>query len=392
MVRLQEIYLDSGATTYTDPKVLEAMLPFFTKRYGNASSAHSFGDEAREALDKSRKIIAKSLRAKPEEIIFTSGGTEANNFAIKSIAFSNRHKGNHIITTNVDHKCILKSCKWLEEQGFKVTYLPVDEQGFIQPDQLEKAITPETILFSAMHGNNEIGTIMDLQALGTVCKKHGVYFHSDACQSYTKVKIDTKHLPIDLITLNAHKIHGPKGVGALYIREGTNIQPWQSGGSHEFGMRAGTENITGIVGFAESVKLAFNKRHIRQMRIMRNRMIDGLLKIPDVILNGALGDNRLCNNINVCFKGVDGDALAAALMKRNICTSRASACSGIQAEPSYVLKAIGLSDDEVDASVRITISRFTTSEEIEYAVHEISHVIPQLRKKGVFDKVLDKLQ
>ena len=217
------IYLDNGATTPMDKKVIEAMEPFFDKKYGNSSSSHNLGQEAKIAMEDSRSIIAKSINAKPEEIFFTSGGTESNNFAIKGIAFANKNKGNHIITTNIEHKCILNSCKWLEKQGFKVTYLDVDKEGFINKADLEKAITEKTILVSIIHGNNEIGTIQDLTALGNICKKYNVYFHTDACQSYTKTDIDAKKLPLDLITLNAHKIHGPKGVGALYIKSGTKI-------------------------------------------------------------------------------------------------------------------------------------------------------------------------
>lgn len=378
-MRFKDVYLDSGASTEVDPKVFKVMSKFFTNQYGNASSSHNFGSNAKEALEHSRSIIAKSLRAKPDEIAFTSGGTESNNFAIKGIAFANKSKGNHIITTKIEHKCILNSCHWLEKQGFDVTYLDVDSEGFVHAETLEKAITDKTILVSIIHGNNEIGTIQDLEALGKVCKKHNVYFHTDACQSYTKVPIDVKKLNIDLITINSHKIHGPKGVGALYIRKGTNIDPWQHGGSHEGGMRAGTENIHGIVGFSEAVKLAFNKKHIKYMRSMLEKLISGVLEIEGVKLNGASGDKRLCNNANFCFTGVDGESLGGYLNSNWIATSKASACSGITSEPSYVLQALGLSEEDIEASLRLTISRFTTEDEIDYAIKILKKAVPKFR-------------
>jgi cysteine desulfurase len=373
------IYLDNGATTPMDKKVIEAMEPFFDKKYGNSSSSHHLGQEAKIAMEDSRSIIAKSINAKPEEIFFTSGGTESNNFAIKGIAFANKNKGNHIITTNIEHKCILNSCKWLEKQGFKVTYLDVDKEGFINKADLEKAITEKTILVSIIHGNNEIGTIQDLTALGNICKKYNVYFHTDACQSYTKTDIDAKKLPLDLITLNAHKIHGPKGVGALYIKSGTKIEAWQHGGGHESNMRSGTENIPGIVGFAEAVKLASNKKHIEYMNKLRDKLIDGILKIPETRLNGPFGEKRLCNNANFSFKGVEGEAIGGYLDQKGICSSTGSACSEMTLEPSYVLQAIGLDHQEANGSLRLTLSRFTTEEDIDYTLKILPDIIKKLR-------------
>ena len=381
---MKRIYLDNGATTMLDPKVIEAMLPYFTAKYGNASSAHSFGEEASEALEKSRAVIAKSINANPDEIIFTSGGTESNNFALKSIAFTNKSKGNHIIVSKVEHKCIMKACKWLEQQGFNITYLGVDKEGFVNPDDLEKAITDKTILVSIIHGNNETGTINDLKKLGDVCKKHSVYFHTDACQSYTKTEINVKNQDIDLITLNAHKIHGPKGIGALYIRKGTSIKPWQHGGDHEFGMRAGTEDIPGIVGFAEAVKIAMNKKHIAYMANLRDILIKGVLEIPEVKLNGPIGAKRLCNSANFTFKGIEGEAIGGYLNNKGIASSTGSACSARTLEPSYVLMAIGLSHEQANSSLRLTLSRFTTKEEIDYTLKVLLEVVKSLRKISPF--------
>ncbi len=381
---MKRIYLDNGATTMLDTKVIEAMLPYFTAKYGNASSAHSFGEEAKQALEKSRAIIAKSINASPDEIIFTSGGTESNNFALKSIAFTNKSKGNHIIVSKVEHKCIMKACKWLEQQGFNITYLDVDNEGFVNPNVLEKAINPKTVLVSIIHGNNETGTINDLKKLGEVCKKHNVYFHTDACQSYTKTELDVKKQNLDLITLNAHKIHGPKGIGALYIRKGTNIKPWQHGGDHEFSLRAGTEDIHGIVGFAEAVKIAMDKKHIIHIANLRDRLIKGVLEIPQVKLNGPIGAKRLCNNANFTFKGIEGEAIGGYLNNKGIASSTGSACSAKTLEPSYVLMAIGLSHEQANSSLRLTLSRFTTKEEIDYTLKVLLEVVKSLRKISPF--------
>ena len=382
---MKKIYLDNGATTMLDPKVIKAMEPYYLEKYGNASSSHSLGQEAKIALEDSRKIIAKSIGAKPEEIIFTSGGTESNNIAIKSIAFSNKDKGNHIITTKIEHKCVLKSCKWLETQGFEITYLDVDKEGFIKEKDLEKAITDKTILVSIIHGNNEIGTIQNLKELGNVCRKYNVYLHTDACQSYTKTEMDTQKLPIDLITLNAHKIHGPKGVGALYIKKGTKIKTWQHGGGHEFDLRSGTENIPGIVGFAQAVKLT-SKQHIQYMTKLRDKLIKGLLEIPETRLNGATKDKRLCNNVNISFKSVEGEAIGGYLDQKGICSSTGSACSETSLEPSYVLRAIGLSHQDSNGSLRLTLSRFTTEQEIDYTIKILPDIIKKLRKMSPLGK------
>lgn len=388
-MKFRKIYLDNGATTKVDPKVLKAMTPYFMEKYGNASSTHMFGQNSKYALEKARKIIAKSIKAKTDEIIFTSGGTESNNFAIKSIAFTNRKKGNHIITTKIEHSCVLNSCEWLETQGFKITYLDVDEKGFVNPRDLESAITNKTILVSIIHGNNEIGTIQDLEELGKICKKHSVYFHTDACQSYTKTELNVKKQLLDLVTLNSHKIHGPKGVGVLYIKKGTKIKAWQHGGGHEQNLRGGTENTSGIVGFTEAVKLALNKKHIIHMAKLRDKLIKGIFKIPDVILNGPTRNKRLCNNINFCFKGIEGEALGGYLDAKGICSSTGSACSSRTLESSHVLKAINVPNEYINGSLRLTLSRFTTEEEIDYVLSVLPKIVKNLRKISPLYKVVD---
>jgi len=265
------IYLDNAASTPVDKKVVEAMLPYLTEKCGNASSKHIAGYEAKKALEKSRRIIAKSINAKPHEIVFTSGGTESNNFTLKGLFFSNKEK-NHIITTKIEHDCILNTCEWLEKQGAKITYLNVDSEGFVNPKDVEKAITPETLLVSVIHGNNEIGTIQDLEAIGKICKEKEIYFHTDACQSYMKTELNVKKQNLSLVTLNGHKIHGPKGVGALYIKEGVKISPFFHGGGHEKGRRSGTENISGIVGFARAVEI-YSKKDREKIKKLQEKLI-----------------------------------------------------------------------------------------------------------------------
>jgi len=377
---MKEIYLDNAATTKIDPKVLKAMLPYFDQKYGNASSTHTKGREAKNAMEDARKVIAKSIGAASEEIIFTSGGTESNNFALKSIAFSNRERGNHIIITKIEHDCVLNTCKWLATQGFEITYLDVDKEGFVRTEDLEKAITPKTILVSIIHGNNEIGTIQDLKALGEICKKHNVYFHTDACQSYTKAEVDVKKQNLSLVTLNAHKIHGPKGVGTLYIRKGTNIKAWTHGGGHERNLRSGTENIPCIVGFAEAFKQADSNKHIKYMTRLRDMITEGIEKnIPESKLNGPRGEKRLCNNINFIFNRIEGEAIGGYLDLKGISSSTGSACSSHSLEPSHVLQAIGLSKAEANGSLRLSISRFTTEEEIDYLLQVLPPIIKKLR-------------
>ncbi len=377
---MKEIYLDNAATTQVDKNVIKAMIPFFKEKYGNASSLHLKGEEAKRALEESRKVIAKRINAKHHEIIFTSSGTEANNFVIKGLFFSNKNKNkNHIVTTKIEHDCVLNACRWIESLGGKITYLDVNENGFVNPKDIEKAINEKTFLVSIIHGNNEIGTIQNLRKIGEVCRKKGVLFHTDACQSFTKVSINVKKDNVDLMTLNAHKIHGPKGVGALYIKSGIKITPLLHGGGQEFKLRSSTENIPGIVGFAKAVKITKNS-DIKKMKKLRDYFISKLLEIPDTRLNGAEGNQRLCNNINISFKNIEGESLGSFLNARGIFTSTGSACSSKNLEPSHVLLALGLNPIEANSSIRISLSKYTTKEEVDYAVNEIKKIVKKLRK------------
>ena len=378
---MKKIYLDNAATTPVDSRVVKEMLPFFTEKYGNASSQHTLGQEAKRALEQSRDVIAGSIGAKSDEIIFTSCGTEANNLAIKGAIWATGKK--HIITTKIEHDCILNSCKWLEKQGIRVTYLSVDSEGFVNPKEAEKAITSETAIVSVIHANNEIGTIQDIEAIGKICRAHGVYFHTDACQSYTKVPINVKKQFLDLVTLNAHKIHGPKGVGALFVREGIQITPLLHGGGHEKGLRSGTENIPGIVGFAQSVKLA-KLGYLKQIEKLRDKLIEGILKIPNTKLNGAKGERRLCNNVNISFMNIEGEAIGGYLDAYGIASSTGSACSSHSLEPSHVLKAIGLSDIQANSSLRLSLSRENTEEEVDKVLEVLPKIAEKLRKISPF--------
>jgi len=383
-----KVYLDNGSTTMVDPRVTSKVIRYVNDRYGNPSSLHFKGQEAKKALEKSREVIANSVHALNEEIFFTSGGTEGNNILLKGVAFANRNKGNHIITTKVEHKCVLESCKWLERQGFRVTYLEVDKEGFVDLKKLEAAITDKTILVSIIHGNNEIGTINDIGNIGSLCRSRGIYFHSDACQSYTKVRIDVKAMNVDLLTINSHKIHGSKGVGAVYVRDGVMIDAWQHGGSQESGMRPGTENIPAIVGFAEAVKLAMSSIHVSSMNRLRDRLIEGIVeRVPHAKLNGPLGEKRLCGNVHFSFRFIEGEAINGLLDDYGVCGSTGSACSEMDLEPSYVLKALGLSHEMMNGSLRLTLSRFTTDEEIDYVLDVLPKVVRRLRDISPFKEV-----
>ena len=370
-VTTDEIYLDNGATTRMAPAVLETMLPWM--KAANPSSLHAAGGEARRAVEKARAVIAGSIGAHPNEIIFTSGGSEANNLALKGYAFANRHKGNHIITTSIEHKSVCKTCAWLEEQGFEITLLPVDEEGFVDPKAVEAAIKKETILVSVIHANNEVGTIQDLETIGGICKRHGVPLHTDACQSYTKMPIDVEQL--SMVTINAHKIHGPKGVGALYVKSGVQLTPLVHGGEHERGRRAGTENVASIVGFAKAATL----NPAGEMEALRDKLIQEILRIPGTRLNGPR-TNRLCNNVNVSFERVEGEAIVGRLDTAGIRCSTGSACSEATLEPSYVLKAIGLTDEEANGSLRLSLSKDTTSADVERVIDVLPGIIEELRE------------
>lgn len=377
-----KIYFDNAATTKVDEKVLKSMIPYFTKYFGNASSQHDMGVEAKKILETSRNIISKSINAKPNELIFTSGGTESNNLALKGLFFYNKQKNtekNHIITTKIEHDSILQVCEWLKTQGAEITYLDVDKEGFVDLNQLKKSITKKTFLVSVIHGNNEIGTIQDIENVGKICRERKILFHTDACQSFIKMSIDVKKQNVDLMTLNAHKIHGPKGVGALYIRDGIEITPLFHGGGHEKKLRSGTENIPGIFGFAKAVEIS-NKNDILKMEKLREKLIEGLLKISGVKLNGPTGKNRLCNNVNVSFGDIEGEATGGYLESYGIYTSTGSACMSNTLKTSHVLKAIGLTPLQSNSSLRISLSKFSTEKEVNYFLNKIQGIVKKLRR------------
>ncbi|MDD5331599.1 MAG: cysteine desulfurase family protein [Candidatus Nanoarchaeia archaeon] len=368
------IYLDNASTTKVDEEVIKTINPYFNKIYGNASSLHSLGTEARKALEDSRKIIAEKINALPEEIIFTASGTEANNIIIQGIAKS-KGKG-HIITTKIEHPAVLETVKTLEKEGFEVTYLDVDEKGFVK--NLEKSIKPNTILVSVMHANNEIGTIQDLEKIGKICEKKEIFFHSDCVQSFTKVPIDVRKMNLSAITISAHKIHGPKGVAALYLKKGTRLKKIMYGGHHERDVRPGTENIPGITGFAKASML-IKEKEIKQMEKLRDRLIDGLLKISNSRLNGDR-TKRLCNNASISFKYVEGESILLYLNDKGIAVSTGSACSSQSLEPSHVLIAIGLPHEIAHGTIRYSLSKYTTEKEIDYTIKETKKVVEKLRE------------
>lgn len=373
-----KVYLDNGATTRVDPQVVSAMSEFFLDEYGNPSSVHSLGSAAREVVESSRAKLAEMIGAAPDEIVFTSGGSESDNLALKGYARANRHKGNHIIVSAIEHKAVLKSCEALKQEGFDITLLPVDAEGFVSTAELESAITQRTILVSVMHANNVIGTIQDLASLGRVCKKHGVAFHSDTVQSFTKVPIDVEKMHVDMLSFSSHKIHGPKGVGALYVSKGVKLAKMIDGGPQEDGLRAGTENVPGIVGFVRAAGLVTSEE-VSKMASLRDKLISRVLKeIPETQLNGPR--KRLANNVNISFKGIDGESILMALDSEGISVSTGSACSSHDSKPNHVLLAIGVPPEDCRGSVRMTLSKWTTDEEINYTVEKLKEIVFRLRK------------
>lgn len=375
------VYLDNAATTKVDPRVLEAMQPYFLEEYGNPASVHQHGKRGQAALEQARVTIAKTLNATPGEILFTSGGTESDALAIRGIAYAMQQKGKHLVTSQIEHAAVLETCKQLESEGFTVTYLSPDAEGFIAPDALRAALKPDTMLVSLMHANNEIGTVQDLAVLGKICRDAGVKFHSDAVQSFGKVPIDVRHIPVDALSLSAHKIHGPKGIGALYLRQGTRIAPQQRGGEQEFKLRAGTVNVPGAVGFAKAATL-MDEVQILQVQALRDYFTTEVLRrIPDTRLNGP-SLNRLCNNVSIAFKHVEADSLLALLDEGGICVSTGSACESYSLEPSHVLQAIKLPAAWAQGTLRFTLSRFTTQEELDYTLRVLEKTVAELRGKS----------
>jgi cysteine desulfurase len=370
------IYLDNAATTRPDPAVLEEMALFQDERTGNASSIHRAGVYAATGIEKARAVIAARINALPEEIIFTSGGTESNNCALKGAAFALRHRGNHIVTTAIEHSSVLEPLRWLASMGYEVTFLPVDSEGRVDPDDVRKKLRKDTILVSVMHANNEIGTIEPIEEIGRLCRERGVLFHTDACQSFTKTIIDAQRQNIDLLSLNAHKIHGPRGVGALYIRNGVALVPLHHGGGQEQALRSGTSPVESIAGFGKAVGIV-RSTDVTAMAALRDDFLRQVrCRLPAVTVNGSL-THRLCNNINLRFPGVDGKALFLALNRENIMVSAGSACHASKDTPSHVLRAIGLSDAEAKSSLRISLSKWTTGEELEQAIELLCRLVKE---------------
>lgn len=375
------IYLDNAATTKTAPEVVEAMLPYFTEFYGNASSVYGFAGNSKEAMNHAREIIADSLGAKENEIYFTAGGSEADNWALKAAAEAYKTKGNHIITSKIEHHAILHTCQWLEKNGFEVTYLDVDENGVVKLDELKKAIRPETILISIMFANNEIGTIEPIKEVGAIAKEHGVLFHTDAVQAFGQVPINVDELNIDMLSSSGHKLNGPKGIGFLYIRKGVKIRSFVHGGAQERKRRAGTENIPGIVGYGVAVDRAMKtmKERTDKEIELRDYLIDRVLKeVPYTRLNGHRTD-RLPNNANFSFQFIEGESLLIMLDMKGICGSSGSACTSGSLDPSHVLLAIGLPHEIAHGSLRLTLSDETTKEDIDYVVEAIKEIVDRLR-------------
>lgn len=367
---MKQIYLDYAASTPVRKEVLSAMLPYFSKKFGNASSLHSLGTEGRNALESARESLAKTLSARTDEIIFTSGATEANNFALKGSFFAQKNSvKNHIIISAIEHSCIMETASWLSKHGAVVSITPVDKFGFVRPEKISNLIRPETFLVSVMHANNEIGTIEPIEEISKICKEKNILFHTDAVQSFTKIPIDLKKIPADLLSISSHKIYGPKGVGALFVRAGTKLEPLLHGGGQEMGLRSGTENIAGTVGFAKAVELACKeiKKEMPRQQKLRDKLISEILKFENVWLNGPR-EKRLPNNSNFTFKGRDGDSLVLQLSEKGICASVGSACSTTEPKPSHVLKAIGLNDKDARASLRFSLGRETRREDVEKAV------------------------
>ena len=381
---MDRIYFDNSATTKVDDRVVEAMLPFFSDRYGNASSLHSFGREAYDAIEASREQTANALGAATRDIIFTSSGTESDNLAIQGAAFAGMRKGRHIITSAIEHHAVLHTCQFLETQGFKVTYLPVDAEGFVSPESLRAALTKETILVTIMTANNEIGTIEPIKELAEITKDGGALFHTDAVQAVTKIPLDVENLKIDLLSLSAHKFHGPKGIGALYVRKGVKLRPIIYGGGHERGLRSSTENIPGIVGLGKAIDLGAREmdENVTRMTAIRDRLIEGTLNaVTESYLNGPKnGHKRLCNNAHFRFDFIEGESMVLHLDMKGIAGSTGSACSTKNSEPSHVLRALGLRNEQCHGSLRLSLSKFSTMAEAKYFVQTIPSIIENLRR------------
>jgi len=377
----KKVYLDYSATTPVREEVADAMRDYLLSGWGNPSSTHYFGREAKKGVEEARDAVAALIKAKAEEIIFTSGGTEADNLALFGAARAYHQKGNHIITSAIEHHAVLDSAKALAAEGFKVTFLPVTSDGLIKVEDVEAAITPQTILISVMHVNNEIGTIQPIEEIGALARKRGIIFHTDAVQSAGKLPLDVNELQVDLLSLSAHKIYGPKGTGALFIRQGINLKPLIYGGGQEKGIRPGTENVAGIVGLGKAALLATEEMEEETERetILRDKLKEGLLeRIPGIKINGSLS-RRVCNNLNLSIPGIEGEALLLNLDLKGIASSSGSACTAGSTEPSHVLLALGLTPREAEGSIRLSLGRWTTDEEIDYVLDVLPEIVARLR-------------
>jgi len=380
---MKKIYLDYAASTPIDPRVMEAMIPHLKNNFGNSMSIHSFGRQAYEAIETSRKTVSDVINADPREIFFTGSATESNNLALKGVAIANKNRGkNHLITTTIEHPCILESGRWLSRQGFKITYLSVDKDGLVDIKKLQDAIKKETVLVSIIHANNEIGTIQDIETIGSLCREKGVYFHTDAAQSFAREAIDVKKMNIDLLTASSHKMYGPKGVSCLYVRRGVIIEPILHGGGQEAGLRSSTVNVPAIVGLAKACQILQNEGEEENRRLtnLRDTLIRKILtRIKKTRLNGH-PKKRLANNINISFTGVEGESLMMELDFQGIAVSTGSACSSKTLEPSHVLLAIGLPPASAHGSLRISLGRWTTKENIAHTIKILSRAVNKLRK------------
>ncbi len=378
---MRRIYLDHAATTPAHPKVVKAMLPYFAESFGNPSSIHSYGQEAKAVVEEARAKVAKLIGARSEEIVFTSGGTEANSLALIGVAYASEHKGNHIIATAIEHHAVLEACKFLERRGFKITCLPVDKYGLIAPDDVRKTITAKTILVSVMQANNEVGTIEPVEEVGEIAREAGVYFHTDAVQAVGHIPVNVDELKVDLLSFSAHKFYGPKGVGALYVRKGTRLVSLIHGGEQEKRRRAGTENIPAIVGFGKAAELAGQamEKEAEQQVYLRDKLIRGLVeRIDHIRLNGH-PTRRLPNNVNVSVDFVEGESLILNLDLEGICASTGSACSSASLEPSHVLLALGVPPERAHGSLRFTLGRENTEAEVERVLEVLPGIVAKLR-------------
>jgi cysteine desulfurase len=386
----KRIYLDHAATTYTSKEVLNEMLPFFTEYFGNPSSVHQFGREVKKSIDVARDRVAKAIGALPEEIYFTAGGSEADNLAIKGVAYANKTKGNHIITTKIEHPAVIETCEQLEKEGFEVTFLDVDQFGLINPEDVRKAIKDNTILISIMYANNEIGTIQPISEIAKIANEKKIYFHTDAVQAIGSVRINVKEQNIDMLSMAGHKFYGPKGVGALYVRKGVKLVSIIHGGSQERKRRAGTENVPGIIGIGKAIELAYQKLDENNSRLLklRNKLIDGIMtNVPHTRLNGH-PENRLPNNTSFCFEYIEGESLLLNLDLKGIAGSSGSACSSGSLEPSHVLLAIGLSHEIAHGSLRLSLGEVNTEEDIDYVLQVLPEIVDRLRQMSpLYEKV-----